>query len=174
MNQMGRYFFVISLGVLLGVSGSMVLGGKTFVLNAVETAIGKDSNKTGGEESGERTPLYWVAPMDPNYKRDKPGKSPMGMDLVPVYDDQDEGDTPGTVKISPDVVNNFGVKTGVVEKDTFDATVRTVGYVQYDEDKLVHIHPRVEGWIEKLFAKSEGDRVTQGQPLYSIAFGLGK
>ncbi|CAO1667718.1 Membrane fusion protein, Cu(I)/Ag(I) efflux system [Halomonas sp. NYA30] len=168
MNQMGRYFFVISLGVLLGVSGSMVLGGKTFVLNAVETAIGKDSNKTGGEESGERTPLYWVAPMDPNYKRDKPGKSPMGMDLVPVYDDQDEGDTPGTVKISPDVVNNFGVKTGVVEKDTFDATVRTVGYVQYDEDKLVHIHPRVEGWIEKLFAKSEGDRVTQGQPLYSI------
>ena len=53
MNQMGRYFFVISLGVLLGVSGSMVLGGKTFVLNAVETAIGKDSNKTGGEESGE-------------------------------------------------------------------------------------------------------------------------
>ncbi|BBM06254.1 hypothetical protein HAALTHF_53690n [Vreelandella aquamarina] len=40
----------------MGVSGSMVLGGKTFVLNAVETAIGKDSNKTGGEESGERTP----------------------------------------------------------------------------------------------------------------------
>ncbi|MGL5110257.1 MAG: heavy metal-binding domain-containing protein, partial [Vibrio ordalii] len=30
-------------------------------------------------------PLYWVAPMDPNYKRDKPGKSPMGMDLIPVY-----------------------------------------------------------------------------------------
>ena len=28
---------------------------------------------------------YWVAPMDPNYKRDKPGKSPMGMDLIPVY-----------------------------------------------------------------------------------------
>jgi len=168
MNQMGKYFFVISLGVMLGVSGSMVLGGKTFILKAVETAIGNDSSETGMEESGERAPLYWVAPMDPNYKRDKPGKSPMGMDLVPVYDDQDEGDTPGTVKISPDVVNNLGVKTGTVEKDTFDTTVRTVGYVQYDEDKLVHIHPRVEGWIEKLFAKSEGDRVTQGQPLYSL------
>ncbi|HBM43297.1 MAG TPA: hypothetical protein DD373_06255, partial [Halomonas sp.] len=79
MNQMGRYFFVISLGVLLGVSGSMVLGGKTFILKAVETVIGNDSSETGMEESGERTPLYWVAPMDPNYKRDKPGKSPMGM-----------------------------------------------------------------------------------------------
>jgi len=31
---------------------------------------------------------YWVAPMDANYRRDKPGKSPMGMDLVPVYKEQ--------------------------------------------------------------------------------------
>lgn len=29
--------------------------------------------------------LYWIAPMDAKYRRDKPGKSPMGMDLVPVY-----------------------------------------------------------------------------------------
>lgn len=35
--------------------------------------------------SSEPKILYWVAPMDANYRRDKPGKSPMGMDLVPVY-----------------------------------------------------------------------------------------
>ncbi|MCK5574772.1 MAG: efflux RND transporter periplasmic adaptor subunit, partial [Sphingomonadales bacterium] len=28
----------------------------------------------------EKKVLYWVAPMDPNYKSDTPGKSPMGMD----------------------------------------------------------------------------------------------
>ena len=39
------------------------------------------------QESNE--PLYWVAPMDPNYKRDKPGKSPMGMDLIPVFAEDD-------------------------------------------------------------------------------------
>ena len=38
------------------------------------------------EDSAEKKPLYWVVPMDPNYKRDKPGKSPMGMDLIPVYE----------------------------------------------------------------------------------------
>ena len=32
----------------------------------------------------ENKPLYWVAPMDANFRRDKPGKSPMGMDLIPV------------------------------------------------------------------------------------------
>ena len=44
-------------------------------------------------------PLYWVAPMDPNYRRDTPGKSPMGMDLIPVYDDGgNNADSPGTIK----------------------------------------------------------------------------
>ncbi|NIQ25055.1 MAG: efflux transporter periplasmic adaptor subunit, partial [Gammaproteobacteria bacterium] len=43
-----------------------------------------DSAPSGDTKSG-RDILYWVAPMDPNYRRDEPGKSPMGMDLVPVY-----------------------------------------------------------------------------------------
>ncbi|MGA0266492.1 MAG: heavy metal-binding domain-containing protein, partial [Lysobacterales bacterium] len=54
----------------------------------------------------ERDILYWVAPMDPNFRRDKPGKSPMGMDLVPVYaDEASQGDE---VVINPAVVNNLG------------------------------------------------------------------
>ncbi|MDE2971804.1 MAG: efflux RND transporter periplasmic adaptor subunit [Acidobacteriota bacterium] len=36
----------------------------------------------------EREILYWRAPMDPNFTSDRPGKSPMGMDLVPVYADE--------------------------------------------------------------------------------------
>ena len=59
--------------------------------------------------------LYWVAPMDPNYQRDKPGKSPMGMDLVPVYADQDSG-ARDVVSIDPVVVQNLGVRTAGVER----------------------------------------------------------
>ena len=52
-----------------------------------------------------------------NYRRDKPGKSPMGMDLVPVYADEGGIDAgPGTVRISPDVINNLGVRTNLVER----------------------------------------------------------
>lgn len=168
MNPMGKYLIVTSLGVLLGVAGSVLMDGKALILNAVGTVTGTVDEVAEKKGGGEREPLYWVAPMDPDYKRDKPGKSPMGMDLIPVYEEPDEADSPGTVKISPDVVNNLGVRTEKVEKGTFDTSVRTVGYVQYDEDRLVHIHPRVEGWIEELFIKAEGDRVTQGEPLYSI------
>ncbi|GAB1257074.1 efflux RND transporter periplasmic adaptor subunit [Aurantivibrio plasticivorans] len=131
----------------------------------------------GGGNSGSETspgakqePLYWVAPMDPNYRRDKPGKSPMGMDLIPVYDEgakaNDEG--PGTISISPDVINNLGVRTGLVERQPLHTEIVTVGYVKYDEDKLIHIHPRISGWVEKLYVKAAGDPVQQGEPLYSL------
>lgn len=121
-------------------------------------------------ESVEKKPLYWVAPMDPNYRRDKPGQSPMGMDLIPVYEEDAGGvdSGPGTIKISPDVVNNLGVRTAAVERKALLSAIQTVGYVKYDEDHLVHIHPRVEGWIDKLYIKASGDPVKKGQPLYEL------
>ncbi|MYA65876.1 MAG: efflux RND transporter periplasmic adaptor subunit [Gammaproteobacteria bacterium] len=119
--------------------------------------------------SGGATPLYWVAPMDPNYRRDGPGKSPMGMDLIPVYADSGmDPDDPGMIFISPNVVNNLGVRTAQVERRSMHTRITTVGYVQYDEDQLVHIHPRVEGWIERLYVQAAGDPVEAGEPLYSL------
>jgi len=118
----------------------------------------------------KQEPLYWVAPMDPNYQRDAPGKSPMGMDLIPVFADErgSADSTPGTIYISPDVVNNLGVRTERVTRKVLQAEIKTVGYVQFDEDQLVHIHPRVEGWIDKLYVKASGDPVVKDQPLYEI------
>jgi len=114
--------------------------------------------------------LYWVAPMDPEFKRDKPGKSPMGMDLIPVYAEKtaNEEGLENTIMISPDVVNNLGVRTTKVMLKSLQSEIKTVGYVQYDEDKLIHVHPRVEGWIEQLYVKTAGDPVKQGQPLYTL------
>ncbi len=115
-----------------------------------------------------KQPLYWVAPMDPEYRRDEPGKSPMGMDLVPVYAEPDTTDGTGTVIISPNVVNNLGVRTAVVTHGLFEPEIRTVGHVAFDENQLVHIHPRVEGWIETLHVKAEGDPVTSGNALFEL------
>ncbi|HBY87978.1 MAG TPA: efflux transporter periplasmic adaptor subunit [Colwellia sp.] len=127
----------------------------------------------GGEKitaSAEKKALYWVAPMDANYRRDKPGKSPMGMDLVPVYDDGGKGpdEGAGTIRISSDVINNLGVRTTTVSYKSLHTEINTVGYVTYNEDKLVHIHPRVQGWVEKLYVKAIGDPIKKGQPLYDI------
>ncbi|WP_394193767.1 efflux RND transporter periplasmic adaptor subunit [Pseudoalteromonas atlantica] len=133
------------------------------------TLLMSDSTDTVSTNT-QKKPLYWVAPMDSNYRRDEPGLSPMGMDLVPVYaeGEGDDQDGPGAVTISPAVVNNLGVRTAKVQFKALQSEVRTVGYVQYNQDQLVHIHPRVEGWVETLYVKAAGDKVEQGEPLYTL------
>ena len=69
-----------------------------------------DQTSVAESASSERTILYWKAPMDPNFRRDQPGKSPMGMDLMPVYAVAGEDDE-SIVVISPQVINNLGVRT---------------------------------------------------------------
>lgn len=129
---------------------------------------------THSDETDNKAPLYWVAPMDDSYRRDKPGKSPMGMDLVPVYANDDATSaksnerTPGTVMIPPNVQHNIGVKVAPVTIGTLQQTVTAVGNVAYDEDSIVHIHPRVSGWIDRLFIKSQGEQVEKGQALYTL------
>ena len=126
---------------------------------------GMDLVKKEAEVKKEKKVLYWVAPMDANFRRDKAGKSPMGMDLVPVYDDGEDGIT---VKISAAVENNMGVRTDIVKKDKLWRRIDTVGYVDFDENKISHIHLRTKGWIEKLLIKSEGERVKKGQLLFEV------
>ncbi|MEQ3639056.1 MAG: efflux RND transporter periplasmic adaptor subunit [Alteromonas sp.] len=127
------------------------------------------TKKDSGSET-EKEPLYWVAPMDADYRRDRPGKSPMGMDLVPVFEDATPSTTAekGTVVIDPHVINNLGVRTALAERKAINSDIVSVGYVKYDEDEIVHIHPRVEGWIEKLYIKAEGNAVDKGEPLYTL------
>ena len=122
----------------------------------------------GGEPAQtEREILYWKAPMDPAFRRDEPGKSPMGMDLVPVYADEAE-EEPGVVAIDPAVAASLGVRTAPAVYGPLARTIDTVGYVAYDEDTLRQVSTRVAGWIETLGAKSTGEAVSAGQLLFAL------
>jgi Cu(I)/Ag(I) efflux system membrane fusion protein len=155
---------MLIIGVVLGLAVAFTI---TILLG-----ITAPNDLSALNETVKPKPMYWVAPMDANYKRDEPGKSPMGMDLVPVYEEGNGSDVvnegPGTIRISPDVINNLGVRTVTAKHQPLHNQINTVGYVTYDEDKLVHIHPRVDGWIEKLYVKTVGSMVKKGQPLYDI------
>jgi Cu(I)/Ag(I) efflux system membrane fusion protein len=65
---------------------ALIVGLAAGVLISNYTILGERLNfKTSDAKKTEKEILYWVAPMDPSFRRDEPGKSPMGMDLVPVY-----------------------------------------------------------------------------------------
>jgi len=121
---------------------------------------------------GKRKIKYWVAPMNPTYIRDAPGKSPMGMDLVPVYEDEDEAakaDThPSAIRIDPSVVQNMGVRTATVERRDLTRTLRTIGHVTEDETRLTEVNTKVGGWIEELYVSETGQQVKRGDPLLTL------
>ncbi|PJG59299.1 efflux RND transporter periplasmic adaptor subunit [Aeromonas cavernicola] len=120
-----------------------------------------------GASAKEKTPLYWVNPMDPRDKRDSPAKDNMGMDFIPVYEEQKNG-SPGTVTISPEIQQNLGVRLAKVEQLPIHPQIETVGYVGYDEDRLEAVNARMAGWVRTLAIKSEGQQVAKGSLLYEI------
>jgi membrane fusion protein, copper/silver efflux system len=139
-------------------------------------AGGAASGPQAAATPGTRHVLYWVDPMVPGYKSDKPGKSPfMDMELVPVYEDgSDAGGAPTNVPgysgiaLSPERQQAIGVQIGKAEVRELAQTIRTVGRVTLDETLLYQIRPKFEGYIENLFVDYTGKSVRRGQPLLSI------
>ena len=152
---------IIILAVALVVMSSLFLfSGKNS--NSSSVKMSAENNK---EESGRKI-LYWRAPMDPNEIYDHPGKSKMGMDLVPVY--EDEGSGKGIVKIDPAVEQNMNLKTEVVQKKKLSGRVITNGVLTTDEQNEYIVTTRVNGWVEKLYVNYTGQVVKKGEKLMDI------
>jgi Cu(I)/Ag(I) efflux system membrane fusion protein len=116
--------------------------------------------------SGKKA-LYWHDPMYPNQRFDKPGKSPyLDMPLVPVY--VEGGGDEASVRISPSMQQNLGIRTGEATRGSLTPTVEAVGSVAYNERDLVMVQARSNGFVEKLFVRAPLDPVRRGQPLAEL------
>jgi len=136
-------------------------------------------NAGGAAQKGGRKILYYVDPMHPAYKSDKPGIAPdCGMKLEPVYEDggaaspaavgQEAAMPMGAIKVSPEKQQLIGVSYGEVESGAGVHTFRAVGKVAFDETRMARVHARVEGWIDQVFVDFTGELVTKGQRLLTL------
>lgn len=168
MKHYVSYILAVLLGVVISAMFYTFRPVEENKASTMDGNVGSSSNASS--ETRSKEPLYWKAPMDPSYRKDEPGLSPMGMELVPVYAEPSTmgSSQSGLVTISPQVENNLGVRTVVAKIMPLNIPIKTVGYVGFDEDRLIHVHPRVEGWLEQLYVKSEGEAVKAGQPLYAL------
>lgn len=134
-------------------------------MDLVKKDIAPPPAKSAAELS-ERKIKHWVAPMDPTYISDKPGKSPMGMDLVPVY--EDDGKTGSLITIDPVVMQNMGVRIARVERMPLFRHIRALGTVDVAESEIAVVNLRFSGWIEKLYVDETGEKVRRGQALAEV------
>ena len=121
------------------------------------------------DETAVKKPLFYRHPMDPSVTSPVPAKGSMGMDYIAVFaEDEKSTEKAGTVKIDPVIEQNIGVRTAQVIRQDLMRNVRAVGRITYDEERLVHLHPKIEGWVEKLYVNKTGQKVTKQQDLLSI------
>ena len=116
----------------------------------------------------DREILYWRAPMDPTFTSDRPGVSPMGMDLVPVYADGAGDLPPGTVRIDPGFVQSVGVRSEAVTRRGIGQTIRTVGTLAHNDRQIAWVNTKYDGWIENVAVNYLGETVEEGQVLFDI------
>ncbi|MBT0665604.1 efflux RND transporter periplasmic adaptor subunit [Geobacter pelophilus] len=129
--------------------------------------------------AGGRKILYYVDPMHPSYRSDKPGTAPdCGMPLEPVYADGTVGDgstslPPGAVRVSPEKLQTIGIVTGTVEKSSGSQNLRLTGRVAPDESKVYVINATIDGWITAVGSNTTGSIVRKNEVLatfYSSEF----
>ncbi len=127
---------------------------------ATASSAGKSKPK------GERKIIYWKSSMIPGEIHEEPGKDSMGMDLVPVY--EDEAATSGVIQIDPVTEQNMGVRIDEVTTGPLTKRIRTVGFIDYDETTLADVNTKISGWVEKLYVEETGVQVHAGEPLFEL------
>jgi RND family efflux transporter MFP subunit len=104
--------------------------------------------------------------MHPDILEEEPGSCPIcGMDLVEVEADSGRG---AVVAIDPRVVQNMNVVTRPAVRRDIAHEIRTIGYLDYDQERMVSVTTKYPGFIEKTYVNYIGQPVQKGQPLFEI------
>jgi RND family efflux transporter MFP subunit len=128
-------------------------------------AAGAQSRATA---TGERKVKYYKSTMNPGEVKPEPGKDSMGMEMVPVYEDETAATTSPTIAIDPVMIQNMGIRTATVTRGPLRRTIRTVGVIDYNETALADVTTKFKGWVEKLHVNATGNLVMRGDPLFEI------
>ncbi|MEI7036574.1 efflux RND transporter periplasmic adaptor subunit [Fulvimonas yonginensis] len=119
----------------------------------------------GAPAQPQRKVLYWYDTMVPDQHFDHPGLSPMGMQMVPRYADEESA---GGVRIDPATVQNLGLRTATVERRSLAGTIDVPGTVGWDLRRASIVSARVDAIVQKLYVKAPYTRVAAGEPLVAL------
>jgi len=144
---------------------------------AASYGIGRyKSHSQSGNQTGRHV-LYYVDPMHPSYKSDKPGIAPdCGMRLVPVFAEDLGNAQPssplaqlpaGAVAIDAATQRRMGIRVAPVEKKGTTRTVRVIGRVVPEDTRVYRVNSGLGGFIRETYNDSVGMLVKKDQKLAS-------
>jgi len=121
-------------------------------------------------QEGERKIKYYKSTMMPSEVSAKPAKDSMGMDMVPVYENEKLGGAgqPSEFVVPVERQQQIGVRYAKVERKRLRHAVRAVGLIVPDKTRNWQFVSRVDGYIQKLDVSAPGELVEKDAPLLSI------
>jgi membrane fusion protein, copper/silver efflux system len=72
------------------------------------------------------------------------------------------------IEVPTEQQSRMGIRTAAVEMKAVEHTIRTVGVVNADQTSEAHVHTRINGWIDRIYADYIGKPVKKGQPLFDL------
>jgi RND family efflux transporter MFP subunit len=144
---------------------------------AASYGIGRYNSHSQSSNQTGRHVLYYVDPMHPSYKSDKPGIAPdCGMRLVPVFAEDLGNAQPssplaqlpaGAVAIDAATQRLMGIRVAPVEKKGTTRTVRVIGRVVPEDTRVYAVNSGLGGFIRETYNDSVGMLVKKDQKLAS-------
>jgi len=126
-----------------------------------------------GAGATERKVVFYRSPMDPKQTSPAPRKDEMGMDYLPVYEDEAGGGAApveglATISIDPQRQQLIGLRTVEASRGPVGSSWKTVGKVAVDETNVHHVNIKVGGFVDTVYVDYVGKAVRRGEPLFSI------
>ena len=149
-----------------------ITAGLIGLLMIVSYAVGRHHSEPARESAHSRRILYWVDPMHPNYKSDRPGSAPdCGMSLEPVYADSAvSADAtvplpPGAVAIDSSSQRLVGIRLATPEKTSGAHTIHFQGRVVPEDTRTYLVNSGMDGFVRETYNDSVGVLVKKDQKL---------
>jgi Cu(I)/Ag(I) efflux system membrane fusion protein len=169
-SQIKRIHAPAWIGLIITVAVLSAAGGYWFARHGggpADLAHSATQSSSGPAGSSDRPALYWYDPMVPNQHFGKPGKSPfMDMQLVPKY--ADEGGASGGVQISPNIVQNLGLRIAPVELGRFSQPIEAVGNIVFNQRNVAIVQSRTNGFVSRVYGRAPADVLRRGAPLVDL------
>lgn len=73
-----------------------------------------------------------------------------------------------SINVPPEQQSKIGLQVVKAKKKKVEHTIRTVGTIAANQTKEAHVHTKINGWIEKIYADYVGKSVKKGQPLFEL------
>lgn len=130
----------------------------------------KPGPSTASEASapGGKKVLYWYDPMVPQQHFPAPGKSPMGMDMVPKYANEGAGQGEAGFKIDPAKVANLGMRIATATRGELASGVTATGTIDFNLRDVAIVQPRSAGFVQRVYGRAPGDIIPPGAPLADL------